>query len=320
MDGNLEPDYPYGGTEISNFLSDHKMISSKEYLGFSNQEITIVSYNTWGRGTRGGFDGVFPGYGDRKEPNANLRVKSNLFNIINIFSSINNALVCIQEWSNSDLKYLKTNLDSYNLKTICQQTEGQYFNNCIIYNPNEFWVKNNTTKNFFDLDQVKNSEGDTQKNRYQRVQFIHRGTFESLEVVNVHLRYSTPSHVLAQALDSFFNYCQGSCFMVGDFNHNLLNLDLNNITKKVSIGGTASAREGTLRFTNTDAILFKSGSFYDYDQLIDFSITHSLKKAVHEKLMSDPSFSFDDFCLLARTQFKNQKELFLIKYNFTFRE
>lgn len=296
---------PFGSTVAQNF-SDHEAICADIPIDNRKTTIRVLSYNTWARGSLGGFDGVVNGYGDRKEPNADGRIQANIVEISDFLNNNQNAIVCLQEIADADLNQL-TQLGD-NIQSVCKKTKGQNFNNCILYKTISFSLKVEPSISQFDnLQTVKNNK--TQDNRYQHVRLIHRKSLQTVDLVNLHLFWYSEADDIIKAIDGYFQQCVGTCVVVGDFNQDLSKATnpSNKATTLVSVDGSVSATNGVQKKNTTDAIVYKMGDnnrILNIDDVIMF-VTNKLQKDVKNSWNSR-KLSFDDLKKLINSPFNQQ--------------
>ncbi len=305
---------PFGMSTIGKEFSDHEAFSTEIPLGggSGSTKIKVLSWNTWARGTRGGFDDNTVGYGNRKEPNADKRIKNNFVNILDFFNNNKNSIVCLEEIADVDIKHLST--IGNNISFYCSKSKGESFNTCTLYKASEFTIKGKASSD--DIPSINNLKTQNkpiteQKDRYIHLQLINKESFENLNIINVHLKWhSTPDDII-NALNSYLTNCKGTCIITGDFNQNLnsANVKLDNASQFVYENGSISSDNKQRKQNTTDALIYKLGSNtqIDIDDVLPF-IKGSLQKDV-KNAWKKKTLSFDNLIKLANTDFTQQESV-----------
>jgi len=253
---------PFGLSTISNLLSDHEAFSQDIPLGGgkSTTKAIILSWNTWARGTTGGFKDNTPGFTLRTEPDADKRISTSFVKIKNFMDKSSNAIVALQEISDQDLKNLATfGADS---SSSCVKNKGESFNNCVVYKNTEFKInKNLSTDDIVSLNKLISHKNIEQKDRYLHITLTHLKSGEIVDFVNVHFKWHSKPDEIVAAVSDYFKTCQGTCIITGDFNQNLMKPEITHATKYVFENGSISSQPNKQRKNETtDAIFYKLGS------------------------------------------------------------
>ena len=252
---------PFGKSAIGSLMSDHEAFAVEIPLmgPKGSTKINLLSWNTWARGSRGGFDDNTPGFSLRKEPNADQRISNNFSQIKNFMNSNKNSLVCLQEISKADLVKLTSLGD--NIVAQCSVTFGESFNNCILYKSTEFTPDAKISSDDIGvINNIKTHADANQKNRYQHLALINTQTLGAVDIINVHLKWHSDPDAIINALNTYLSTCKKTCIITGDFNKNLseAQVAINQATKVVYEKGSVSATADKTRKENsTDAVVYK---------------------------------------------------------------
>lgn len=252
---------PFGTSVIGGLMSDHEAFSIEIPVNGPKGValVNLLSWNTWARGSRGGFENNTPGFSLRKEPNADQRISGNIAKIRDFMNKNSNSLVGLQEIGDADIGKL-SNLGD-NITAQCSKTKGERFNNCILFKTTEFTPEAElSTDNIGALNNIKTHTNEEQRNRYQHLGLTNTTSLGAVDFINVHFKWHSDPDAIMNALNTYLSTCKKTCIIAGDFNKDLSQSQvvLNQANKSVYTKGSVSATaEKTRKENTTDAVIYK---------------------------------------------------------------
>jgi hypothetical protein len=285
-----QPGYsPFNDDVFTSHISDHKAFVCN-YPG-----MPVVSWNTWAKGTRNGFNSVEndQGYVQQRYP----KVLQQLRSLRSPHASV--PIIALQEISGAYADQFKADSEkgsTWHFDAMTHNVTGDSFRNAIIYDSTLYTVVPGTDS------QVTNAlNSAVQTGRFQHITVTNKMTHQATDLINVHLKWGTTTpQQLSDALIAIQGACKVPTIVIGDFNMDLRHLVDPRLHAHTIVDGSRVWKDTQSTKNTTDGyvILYpqtgmqplsvvnpSSSTQVDMDAFITTHITGRLQAEVHQRLL-----------------------------------
>lgn len=208
---------------------------------------------------------------------------------------------------------------------IQHQLMGKIFSHALIFNINNFSFQSQSSNNLTALNnlawQTPQTNGN-QQGRYLHVQLKQNSTNQLVDIVSVHLKWSSQPNDINQALSQLFGAYNNLAIM-GDFNSDLSKVTVPGVSILASINGSQSSMNRAARLNTIDAIVYNFKTVLSASQLAQPSTsqnTHGNQLQYTQSAINDMFANNNDInsiirdhisgCLQANVRFLVDNEFF----------